>query len=130
MRYVFGDYTLDAAHYELHRAGTLVRLEPRVFNLLAYLVQHPGRTVTKEELREQLWPDRPYMSDDPLANCVAQARKALGDSGQTQRYIKTPLLCFGEYQAHTHLAAAVCCLANKEAKRSSTLCPSWSRSCT
>src|SRR5262249_5137257 len=89
MRYVFGDYTLDAEHYELHRAGTLVRLEPRVFNLLAYLVQHPGRTVTKAELREQLWPDQPFMSDDPLANCVAQARKALGDSGQAQRYIKT-----------------------------------------
>ena len=47
MRYVFGDYTLDAEHYEIHRAGTLVRLEPRVFNLLSYLVQHPGRTVTK-----------------------------------------------------------------------------------
>jgi hypothetical protein len=56
MRYMFGDYTLDAEHYELHRAGTLVRLEPRVFNLLAYLVQHPGRTVTKAELRAQLWP--------------------------------------------------------------------------
>src|SRR5215475_13229127 len=89
MRYVFGDYTLDAEHYELHRAGMLVRLEPRVFNLLAYLVQHPGRTVTKAELRAQLWPDQPFMSDDPLANCVAQARKALGDSGQAQRYIKT-----------------------------------------
>jgi DNA-binding winged helix-turn-helix (wHTH) protein len=89
MRYVFGDYTLDAEHYELHRAGTLVRLEPRVFNLLAYLVQHPGRTVTKAELREQLWPDQPFMSDDPLTNCVAQARKALGDSGQAQRYVKT-----------------------------------------
>src|SRR5438128_11879517 len=47
-----------------------------------------------------------------------------------EAYHLTPLLCFGEYQAHTHLAAAVCCLANKEAKRSSTLCPSWSRSCT
>ena len=89
MRYVFGDYTLDAEHYEIHRAGTLVRLEPRVFNLLSYLVQHPGRTVTKAELREQLWPDQPFMSDDPLANCVAQARKALGDSGRAQRYIKT-----------------------------------------
>ena len=89
MRYVFGDYTLDAEHYEIHWAGTLVRLEPRVFNLLSYLVQHPGRTVTKAELREQLWPDQPFMSDDPLTNCVAQARKALGDSGQTQRYIKT-----------------------------------------
>src|SRR5262249_35280666 len=89
MRYRFGDYTLDAEHYALHRGGTPVRLEPRVFNLVAYLVQHPGRTVTKEELREQLWPDQPFMSDDPLTNCVAQARKVLGDSGQVQRYIKT-----------------------------------------
>ena len=48
----------------------------RVFNLLAYLVQHPGRTVTKEELREQLWPHQPFMSDDPLTNCVAHARQS------------------------------------------------------
>ena len=89
MQYAFGDYTLDAEHYELRRAGALVRLEPRVFNLLAYLVQHPGRTVTKEELREQLWPHQPFMSDDPLTNCVAQARKAIGDSGQAQRSIQT-----------------------------------------
>src|SRR5919198_4956714 len=89
MQYAFGDYTLDTEHYELRRAGSLVQLEPRVFNLLAYLVQHPGRTVTKEELREQLWPTQPFMSDDPLTNCVAQARKAIGDSGQTQRCIKT-----------------------------------------
>ena len=89
MWYVFGDYTLDAEHYELRQAGMLVRLEPRVFNLLTYLVQHPGRTVTKEELRAQLWPDQPFMSDDPLTNCMTQARKALGDSGHAQRYIKT-----------------------------------------
>ena len=49
MQYEFGDYTLDAEHYELRRAGALVQLDPCVFNLLAYLVQHPGRTVTKEE---------------------------------------------------------------------------------
>jgi len=47
--------------------------------------------------------------------------------GEISNIFDSPLLCFGEYQAHTHLAAAVCCLANKEAKRSSTLCPSWSR---
>ena len=44
MLYSFDDYTLDAEHYELRQAGRLVRLAPRVFNLLAYLVQHPGRT--------------------------------------------------------------------------------------
>jgi class 3 adenylate cyclase/DNA-binding winged helix-turn-helix (wHTH) protein/predicted ATPase len=88
MAYVFGDYTLDLERYELRQAGVLVRLEPRVFDLLIYLVEHPGRTVTKEELLEQLWPNQ-FVADDSLTNCVAQARKALGDTGQTQRYIQT-----------------------------------------
>ena len=42
MLYSFDDYTLDAEHYELRQAGRLVRLEPQVFNVLAYLVQHAG----------------------------------------------------------------------------------------
>jgi class 3 adenylate cyclase/predicted ATPase/DNA-binding winged helix-turn-helix (wHTH) protein len=88
MRYVFGDYTLDMDHYELCRAGARVPLEPRVFNLLAYLVQHPGRTVLKEELQEQLWPKQ-FVAETSLANAVAQARKALHDTGQPSRYIET-----------------------------------------
>ena len=89
MLYTFGDhYTLDPAGYELRQHGRLVRLEPRVFDLLAYLVQHPDRTVTREELLEQLWPQQ-FVTDNSLTYCVAQARKALGDTGQTQRYIQT-----------------------------------------
>jgi DNA-binding winged helix-turn-helix (wHTH) protein/class 3 adenylate cyclase/predicted ATPase len=89
MHYVFDSYTLDPEHYELHRGNTLVRLEPRVFNLLAYLVQHPGHTVTKEDLWAQVWPQLPIFSDQSLKKCVQQARKALGDAGQTPRYIQT-----------------------------------------
>ena len=89
MLYTFGDhYTLDPVCYELRQHERLVRLEPRVFDLLAYLVQAPDRTVTKEELVEHLWPQQ-FVADDSLTNCVAQARKALGDTGQTQRYIQT-----------------------------------------
>jgi predicted ATPase/class 3 adenylate cyclase len=88
MRYVFGPYTLDLAHYELRHAERLVRLEPRVFDLLAYFVQHPGRTVTTEELLEQLYPHQ-FAPVDRLTNAVTQARKALGDTGQTQQYIQT-----------------------------------------
>ena len=88
MRYVFGPYTLDLAHYELRQAERLVRLEPRVFDLLAYFVQHPGRTVTTEELLEQLYPQQ-FAPVDRLTNAVTQARKALGDTGQTQQYIQT-----------------------------------------
>jgi DNA-binding winged helix-turn-helix (wHTH) protein len=89
MLYSFDDYALDAEHYELRRNGRLVRLAPRVFNLLAYLVQHAGQLVTNEELKEQLWPNSAVVGDSSLANAVAQARKALGDTGQEQRYIQT-----------------------------------------
>ena len=88
MLYAFDTYTLDLAHYELRQAGRLVQLEPRVFDLLAYLVQHPGRTVTTEELLEQLYPNQ-FAPVDRLTNAVAQARRVLGDTGQTQRYIQT-----------------------------------------
>src|SRR5215475_6205533 len=88
MRYAFDDYTLDPEHYEFRQAGRLVRIEPRVFDLLVYLVQHPGRTVTKEELLEQLWPNQ-FVTDDSLTTAVAQVRRALHDTGQAQRYIQT-----------------------------------------
>jgi DNA-binding winged helix-turn-helix (wHTH) protein len=89
MLYSFDDYALDAERYELRRDGRLVRLGPRVFNLLAYLVRQPGRVVTNEELKAQLWPNSAVVSDASLANAVAQARKVLGDTGQVQRYIQT-----------------------------------------
>ena len=88
MLYAFDTYTLDLTQYELRQAGRLVPLEPRVFDLLAYLVQHSGRTVTTEELLERLYPNQ-FAPVDRLTNAVAQARRALGDTSQTQRYIQT-----------------------------------------
>jgi class 3 adenylate cyclase/DNA-binding winged helix-turn-helix (wHTH) protein/tetratricopeptide (TPR) repeat protein len=89
MLYSFDDYTLDPDHYELRRAGRLVRLAPRVFDLVAHLVRHAGRVVTNEELKERLWPGSAVVGEASLATAVAQARKALGDTGQEQRYIQT-----------------------------------------
>ena len=88
MLYAFDTYTLDLAQYELRQAGRLISLEPRVFDLLAYLVRHPGRIVTTEELLEQLYPNQ-FAPVDRLTNAVAQARRALGDTSQTQRDIQT-----------------------------------------
>ena len=88
MRYIFGDYTLDAERYELRQAGRLVPLEPRVFDLLAYLVQHPGRTVLTEELLTQLYPNE-FAPVERLTNAVAQARRVLHDTAQTQHSIQT-----------------------------------------
>ena len=88
MLYAFGDYILDPVHYELHQAGRRVPVEPRVFDVLAYLVQHSGQTVPTEELLEQLYPHQ-FAPVDRLTNAVAQARKVLGDSTQTPKYIQT-----------------------------------------
>jgi DNA-binding winged helix-turn-helix (wHTH) protein len=88
LRYVFGDYTLDAARYELRRAGVLIPVAPRAFDLLAYLVQHAGQTVSKEELFAQLWAAQ-FVTDSALTYCMTEVRKALGDTGRGQRYIRT-----------------------------------------
>jgi predicted ATPase/DNA-binding winged helix-turn-helix (wHTH) protein len=88
MRYIFGDYTLDMRCYELRHAGILVPLDRQVFELLAYLLAHADRVVTRQELFDHLWPHR-FVSDAALERCIAVARRALGDSGRAQRCIKT-----------------------------------------
>jgi DNA-binding winged helix-turn-helix (wHTH) protein len=72
MLYSFGDYTLDAKPYELRQAGRLVPIEPRILDVLTYLVQHAGRTVTMEELKEQLYPNQ-FGTGDRLTKAVATA---------------------------------------------------------
>lgn len=88
MHYIFGDYILDLLHYELRQAGRPIPVKPRVFDVLAYLVQHPGQTMTTEELLAQLYPNQ-FAPVAWSTNTVAQARKVLGDSSQTPRDIQT-----------------------------------------
>ena len=88
MRYVFGDYSLDLTQYELRHAGRLVPVEPRVFDLLAYLVQQAGQTVPTETLLAHLYPDQ-FAPVERLTNAVTHARKALGETSQAPRYIQT-----------------------------------------
>jgi adenylate cyclase len=88
MIYAFLDYELDLRLYELRRADTAQQIEPRAFDLLVYLIQRRDRVVLKSELLEQLWSDR-VVSEATLSQCVRAARKAAGDTGRTQRVIRT-----------------------------------------
>jgi class 3 adenylate cyclase/tetratricopeptide (TPR) repeat protein len=88
MRYVFGDYSLDTQRYELFRAGVLIPLRPKVFQVLAYLITQRDRVVLKQELLEHLWPAQ-YVGDAALNSYIMAVRQALGDSGQRQRVIRT-----------------------------------------
>jgi DNA-binding winged helix-turn-helix (wHTH) protein len=88
MRYVFGDYSLDTQRYELSRAGVLIALRPKVFQVLAHLLAQRDRVVLKQELLEHLWPAQ-YVGDAALNSYIMAVRQALGDSGQRQRVIRT-----------------------------------------
>ena len=78
MIYAFGDFELDEARYELRGTGVPVKLEPKAFRVLAYLIQHRDRVVTRDELREQFWPGE-FVTDSALAHCVVKARQAADD---------------------------------------------------
>ena len=88
MQYVFGDYRLDTQQYVLCHADVTIKLRPKVFQLLMYLITHRDRVVSKEELFAQLWPNQ-IVSESTLTQRLRAVRRALGDSGQHQHFIKT-----------------------------------------
>ena len=82
----FDDLTLDLTRGSLLRGSEEIKLRPKSFEALKYLVQNSGRLVTKDELIQAVWPDS-FVTDDSLVKCVNDVRHALGDEGQ--RAIKT-----------------------------------------
>jgi DNA-binding winged helix-turn-helix (wHTH) protein len=88
MIYHFEQFELDMARFELREDGAVQPLEPQVFALLAYLIEHRERLVPKNELFEKLWHGR-VVTDSALTSRIKSARQALGDSGKGQHFIKT-----------------------------------------
>jgi DNA-binding winged helix-turn-helix (wHTH) protein len=86
--YAFDEYQLDTQRYELRHDGTLCALERQGFNVLVYLVQHRDRVVAKDEILDQLWPHQ-SVSESTLTQRLRAVRRALGDNGREQRFIKT-----------------------------------------
>jgi TolB-like protein/tetratricopeptide (TPR) repeat protein len=88
VRFHFENQVLDAARRELSRDGVAVPLEPQVFDLLLYLIQNRDRVVSKDDVLDAVWQGR-IVSESALTTRVNAARKALGDSGEAQRLIRT-----------------------------------------
>lgn len=84
----FGDYELDLGRVELRARGVPVPMEPQVFDVLAYLVTHRDRLVTKEELLDNVWGNR-FVSESALTTRIKAARRAVGDDGTQQHTIRT-----------------------------------------
>jgi pimeloyl-ACP methyl ester carboxylesterase/DNA-binding winged helix-turn-helix (wHTH) protein len=84
----FDDFELDTARYELRGGGTVIRVEPQVFDVMTQLVGNHERLVTKEELFDTVWGGR-FVGEAALTSRIKAARRALGDDGESQRYIRT-----------------------------------------
>jgi TolB-like protein/tetratricopeptide (TPR) repeat protein len=86
--YSFERFLLDTDTRELSRNDNLVSVEPKVFDLLSYLIVNRSRVVSKDDLIATVWSGR-IVSESALTTCINAARVAVGDSGDTQRLIKT-----------------------------------------
>jgi TolB-like protein len=88
VQFFFADHILDIDRRELRRGAETVAVEPQVFDLLIYLVQNRDRVVSKDDLISSVWGGR-IVSDSTLTSRINAARKALGDSGEDQKLIRT-----------------------------------------
>lgn len=84
----FQDREVDFDRVEVRYDGDLVPVEPQVFDVLSYLIEHSDRVVTKEELLDNVWGDR-FVSESALTSRIKSARRAIGDNGRDQGMIKT-----------------------------------------
>src|SRR5688572_697351 len=83
-----GLFRLEMPHGRLWQGAQLIALRPRSRAMLRYLVEHPGRLVTKAELRQHVWGGT-HVSDTVLRVSVLEIRAALGDAATAPRYLET-----------------------------------------
>ena len=86
----FGPFVLDLRSGELTGHGTRQHLRDKPFEALVLLLEHPGEVVTRDELRERLWPSDVFVDfENNLNAAVNRLREALGDSAHAPRYVET-----------------------------------------
>ena len=86
----FGLFEVDLQEQELRKSGIRIKLQEQPFQILAVLLEHPGQTVTREELRQKLWPTDTFVDfDHSLNSSVKKLRLALADDSDNPRFIET-----------------------------------------
>lgn len=86
----FGSYDLDLKAAELRKGGSLIRLKPQPFRVLAFLAENAGAVVTREELRDRIWGAETFVDfERGLNSCITQIRSVLNDEAESPRFIET-----------------------------------------
>jgi DNA-binding winged helix-turn-helix (wHTH) protein/predicted ATPase len=84
----FGRFHFDRANQRLEDTSGAISLNPKAFEVLRVLVERPGQLVLKDQLLDEVWPDT-HVTDGVLKVCIAEVRRALGDSATEPRFIET-----------------------------------------
>src|SRR5262245_2755907 len=101
---IFKNFRLDTVNQCVWRGEVRISLTPRAFGVLRYLVEHPGRLVTHDELMDALWPDT-YVQPEVLRKYILEIRKVLGDQAAKPGFIET--LPKRGYQFIAHVSGEV-----------------------
>src|SRR6185436_8332322 len=86
----FGVFEVDLRSGELRKNGLRIKLQDQPFQILTMLLEEPGQVVTREQLRQRLWPDGTFVDfEHGLHAAIQRLRQALNDSADTPRFIET-----------------------------------------
>lgn len=88
MRYMIEEIVINPDGNEAHKVEKPIHVEPKTMSLLVLLIQNSGKTLSKEEIFEKLWPGT-IVTEDSISRCVSQIRKIFNDDSQTPRIIET-----------------------------------------
>jgi DNA-binding winged helix-turn-helix (wHTH) protein len=103
----FGPFEVDLRAGELRKKGSRIKLQEQPFQILASLLERPGEVVTREELRQKLWPADTFVDfDDGLNTAVKKLRDALGDTAENSRSLRLfqsgDIVSFMPWRPHRH----------------------------
>src|SRR5215510_13158559 len=86
----FGTFEVNLRSGELRKGGVRIKLHGQPFEILAMMLERPGQVVTREELRQRLWPTDTFVDFDHGVNtAIKKLRAALGDSADNPRFVET-----------------------------------------
>jgi TolB-like protein/DNA-binding winged helix-turn-helix (wHTH) protein/Flp pilus assembly protein TadD len=85
---LFDDVKVDCANLRVQKGGSPRKITPRAFQVLAYLLEHHGRIVEKQELFDEVWKER-FVTDNALSRIIKEIRQVIGDDADEPRYIET-----------------------------------------
>src|SRR5579859_2904054 len=90
LKYRFDDFEADLRAAELRRKGTRLKLQLQPFQVLVALLERPKEVITREELRQRLWPEDTFVDfDHGLNTAMVKLRDVLGDSASKPKYVET-----------------------------------------